>query len=182
MSLMSWMKVILRLSVMIVGLVACARLQHASAETGVVGDNRQRFSIAVPDFSDGSTSDGTSWSTIAQAIASDIEASGRFALIESNLPVESNVPIEGRLDPVPHFDRWRGTDAKWLVIGRVTRQDRRLLVRFQLWNVANGRQFLGQQYVLGPEETQRVPHVIAEQIFKKLSSELSLLDGAADRN
>jgi hypothetical protein len=55
---------------MIIGLVTCARLQHAFAETGVVNDNRERFSIAVPDFSDSSTSDGASWSTMAQAIAS----------------------------------------------------------------------------------------------------------------
>jgi hypothetical protein len=71
----------------------------------VIDDNRQRFSIAVPDFPDSSTSDGASWSTMAQAIASDLSGSGRFALIESNLPVESNVPGEGRADALPHFDR-----------------------------------------------------------------------------
>jgi hypothetical protein len=63
---------------MIFSLVAYARLQHASAETSVVNDNRQRFSIAVPDFSDRSTSDGAGWSTMAQAIASDLGASGRL--------------------------------------------------------------------------------------------------------
>ncbi len=66
------------LLVMIFSLVTYARLQHASAETSVVNDNRQRFSIAVPDFSDRSTSDGAGWSTMAQAIASDLGASGRL--------------------------------------------------------------------------------------------------------
>jgi hypothetical protein len=70
MNLMSRMKPIGRhiILVMIFGLVALTRLQHASAETGVVNDNQQRFSIAVPDFSDNSTSDGASWSTMAQVI------------------------------------------------------------------------------------------------------------------
>jgi hypothetical protein len=113
--------------VMMAGLVACARLQHASAETGVVDDNRQRFSIAVPDFPDSSTSGGASWPAMAQVIASDLRTSDRFALIESGLPVESNVPAEGRANALPHFDRWRGTDAKWLVIGRVKKADHRLL-------------------------------------------------------
>jgi len=167
---------------MIISLVAYARLQHASAETGVVNDNRQHFSIAVPDFSDSSTFDGASWSTMAQAIASDLRASGRFALIESNLPIESNVPTEGRADALPHFDRWRGTDAKWLVIGRLKKQDRRLLVRFQLWNVVKGQQLLGQQYVVGLDDMQGVPHVIAEEIFKQLTGESGPSDGAADRN
>ena len=114
---MSRMKPIARhiLLMMIIGLATYARLQHASAQSGVINDDRQRFSIAVPDFSDSSASDGASWSTMAQAIASDLRASGRFTLIESNMPTE------GRADAFPHFDRWRGTDAKWLVIGRVIR-------------------------------------------------------------
>jgi TolB protein len=183
MSLVSRMKPIARhiLLVMIIGLVTYARLQHASAETGVVNDNRQRFSIAVPDFSDSSTSDGASWSTMAQAIASDLRASGRFALIESNLPIESNVPTEGRADALPHFDRWRETDAKWLVIGRLKQQDHSLLVRFQLWNVVKGQQLLGQQYVVGSDDMQGVPHVIAGEIFKQLTGESGPSDGAADR-
>jgi TolB protein len=167
---------------MIIGLVTYARLQHASAKSEVINDNRQRFSIAVPDFSDSSTSDGASWSAMAQAIASDLSVSGRFALIESNLPIESNVPAEGRADALPHFDRWRGTDAKWLVIGRVKKKDQRLLVRFQLWNVLEGKQVLGQQYVVGSEDPQRVPHVIAEEIFKQLTGESGPSDGARDRN
>ena len=155
--------------VMIIGLVTYAQLQRASAENGVIDDNRQGFSIAVPDFLDSLTSDGASWSAMAQAIASDLRASGRFALIESTLPVESNVPGEGRADPLPNFDRWRATDAKWLVMGRVKKQDHRLLVRFQLWNVVKGEQVLGQQYLAESEDMQRVPHVIAEEIFKQLT-------------
>jgi hypothetical protein len=68
-SLMSRTKPIARhiVLVTIISLATYARLQHASAETGVVNDNRQRFSIAVPDFSDSSTSNGASWSAMAQA-------------------------------------------------------------------------------------------------------------------
>jgi TolB protein len=153
---------------MMFGLVTYPQLQHASAANAAIDGSRQGLSIAVPDFLDGSTSEGASWSAMAQAIASDLRASGRFALIESALPVESNVPGEGRADPLPHFDRWRATDAKWLVMGRVRKQDHRLLVRFQLWNVVEGKQVLGQQYVAQSEDLPRVPHVIAEEIFKRL--------------
>jgi TolB protein len=168
--------------VTIISLATYARLQHAPAETGVVNDNRQRFSIAVPDFSDSSTSNGASWSAMAQAIASDLRSSGRFALIESNLPIESNVPTEGRADALPHFDRWRGTDAKWLVIGRLKTQDQHRLVRFQLWNVVKGEQVLGQQYVVESDDMPRVPHVIAAEIIKRLTGESGPSDGAVNRN
>jgi TolB protein len=76
----------------------------------------------------------------------------------------------------------RGTDAKWLVMGRVKKHDQRLLVRFQLWNVVEGKQVLGQQYVVGSEDMQRVPHVMADEIFKQLTRESGASDGAADRN
>jgi len=168
--------------VMIIGFVTCARWQHASAKSEGIDDNRPRFSIAVPDFPDSSTSDGAGWSTMAQAIASDLGVSGRFALVESNLPVESNVPAEGRADALPHFDRWRGTDAKWLVVGRVKNKDQRLLVRVQLWDVAEGKQVLGQQYIVGSEDPQRVAHVIADEIVKQLTGESRPSDGARDRN
>jgi hypothetical protein len=92
---MSRMKLIARniLLAVTIGFATYASLQHASAQGGVSHDDRQRFAIAVPDFPDSSTSDGASWSTMAQAIASDLRASGRFELIESNLPVESNVRL-----------------------------------------------------------------------------------------
>jgi hypothetical protein len=41
------------LLVVMISFANCARLQHASAESAVINDDRQRFSIAVPDFSDG---------------------------------------------------------------------------------------------------------------------------------
>jgi Tol biopolymer transport system component len=167
-----------------IGFATYTPLQHASAQGGVSHDDRQRFTIAVPDFPDSSTSDGASWSAMAQAIASDLRASGRFELIESNLPVESNVPAEGRVDAVPHFDRWRETAAKWLVTGRVRKRDQRLLVEFRLWNVVNGHQVLGQQYyVAGSEEDlQRVPHVTAEEILKLLTGGSGASKGAEDHN
>jgi hypothetical protein len=43
------------------------------------------------------------------------------------------------MDALPHFDRWRGTDAEWLVMGRVKKLDHRLLAEFRLWNVVKGQ-------------------------------------------
>ena len=87
-NLMSRMKPIIRsvLLVIMIGFVTCIRLQHAFAESEVIDENRRRFSIAVLDFSESLPSDDASRSNIAQAIASDSKASGRFALIELNGP------------------------------------------------------------------------------------------------
>jgi hypothetical protein len=72
------------LLVIIIGFGTCARLQYASAGSGMVNDNRQRISIAVPDLSDNSTSEDASWRDIAQGIVSDLKATDRFALAQSN--------------------------------------------------------------------------------------------------
>jgi len=169
--------------VIIIGLVTCARLQHASAETGVVDDNRQRFSIAVPDFSDSSTPDGANGRDIAQGIVSDLKAAGRFVLVDSNITLEANAVV-------PQFDKWRSTNAEWLVTGRVKesasrlmeKTNHRLLVEFRLWNVVKGKQDLGQQYVVASEDLQRVPHLIAEEILKQLTRKYGSSEGAKDRN
>jgi hypothetical protein len=71
MGLISRMRPFVRhIPLMMIGLVTCARLEHASAETGAVNGNRQRLSIAVPDFSDSSTSDSRSWSAWRAGAAS----------------------------------------------------------------------------------------------------------------
>jgi Tol biopolymer transport system component len=46
---------------------------------------------------------------------------------------------------------------------------RRLLARFQVWNVVKGQQVLGQQYGAELEDMPRVPHVIAAEIFRQLT-------------
>jgi hypothetical protein len=38
-----------------------------------------------------------------------------------------------------------------IAVGRVKKQDRRLLAEFRLWDVVKGQQVLGQQYVVGSE-------------------------------
>jgi TolB protein len=185
MTLMSRMKPIARhvLLAIIIGLVTYARLQHASAESGVINDNRQRFSIAAPDFPDSSTSDGATGRDIAQGIVSDLKAVGRFVLVDSNITPEAN-------GVVPQFDKWRSTNAEWLVTGSVKesaprlmeKPSHRLLVEFRLWNVVKGENVLGQMYVVGSEDLQRVPHLIAEEIFKRLTGEDGPSEGAEDRN
>jgi hypothetical protein len=82
MGLISRMRPFVRhISLMMIGLVTCARLEHASAETGAVNGNRQRLSIAVPDFS--STSDDGSWSASQAGAASGLRRPSESAFCNS---------------------------------------------------------------------------------------------------
>jgi hypothetical protein len=98
---MSRMKPIARqiFSMIAVGLVASVRFQNV-AVAEMANDQQQRFSIAVPDF----TSDGTSGRDVAQTIIADLEADGRFTLVNSSITLEANAVK-------PRLDRWRPVDA-----------------------------------------------------------------------
>ena len=143
----------------VAGLAACATFPLAAAAE----DNKQRVSIAVPEFSDNSPSGDISARETTEIIVSDLKASGRLALIEPRELAEedSNIP--------PQFDKWRGIKAQSLVTGRIVRKpDQRVMVEFRLWDVATGHQLVGAQYVLEPEDWRRVPHAIAQAILDGL--------------
>jgi Tol biopolymer transport system component len=70
------------------------------------------------------------------------------------------------------------------LIGRVRKRDQRLLVEFRLWNVVDGHQVLGQQYYAAgsEEDLQRIPHIMADEIVKRLTGGSGASKGAEDRN
>jgi Tol biopolymer transport system component len=126
----------------------------------------KRFAIARPASSDSSTSEAASWQQIADDIASDLVASGRFTLIETDLSRQT-----ASVDVPPDFSKWRSTGAEWLIVGRVTRPDDLLVVSFMLWDVANGQQMLNLYYRIDQEHLRLVPHLIAPAMIQHLSGE-----------
>ena len=142
------------------GLVACIRLPQAAAQNGA--DGQRPISIAVPDFSGSPGTGDASARDVTGIITSDLKASGRLVLIEAH-------GLEENLDAIPRFDRWRGIHAECLVTGRISpAPDQRVKMEFRLWDVASGHQLIGAQYMLQPEDWQRVAHVIAADIVKRL--------------
>jgi TolB protein len=142
------------------GLVACAGLPQAAASER---DNQRPISIAVPDFSGDLASDDASARNITEIVTSDLRASGRLALVESNGLAEENIHA------VPQFDQWRGSNAEYLVTGRIIRKpDQRVLVEFRLWDVVSGKQLYAAQYLLQLDDWRRVPHAIAAAILERL--------------
>ncbi len=155
------------LLVIITGLATSTRLRLATAQSGAANGNQSPFSIAVPNFSNDS-SGGASGRNLTPAIISDLRASGRFAPIAPGKSVEEKTDI----DAVPQFDKWRSINVEWLVTGRVTSEpNQRIKVQFFLWNVMKGEQVLGQQYWLKLDDWDRVPHLIADAIFERLTGE-----------
>jgi TolB-like protein len=168
-------------SMVIVGLVASVRFQNVAVGAEVANDQQQRFSITVPDFPDSYTFDGTSGREVAQTIIADLQADGRFILVNSSITLAANAVL-------PQFDRWRSTNAEWLVAGSIRQSGsellengkRRPLVEVRLWNVAKRTHVLGEQYHAQSTDLQRVAHCVAAHIIKQLTSAPNPSDAASD--
>ena len=87
------------------------------------------------------------------------------------------MPIEENLDAVPQFDKWRSINAELLVTGRVTTTpDQRFKAEFRLWDVISGKITIAQQYWLRPDDSRRVPHLVAEAIFERVTGQSGHFD------
>ena len=156
------------LLMIVVSLVVGVRFQNVAVGDEAANDQQQRFSIAVPDFPDNFSSDGTSGHDAARTVIADLRADGRFTLVNSSINLEANAVL-------PRLESWRGTNAKWLVVGSIRQSPDleygiRARVEIRLWNVVKGTHGSGWQYYARSADLQRVYHCAAMQIIKQLTS------------
>src|ERR1700733_4832884 len=168
-------------SILFVGLVASVRFQDIALGAEAANNQQKRFSIAVPDFPDSFTSDGTSGRDVAQTITADLQADGRFTPVNSSIALDADAVL-------PRLDRWRSTNAEWLVAGSIRQSadlengKSRAHVEIRLWNVVKGTHVLGEQYYAQSTDLQRVSHCVAAHIIKRLTSAPDPSDAASDCN
>ncbi len=134
----------------------------------VEGASANPIPIAVTDF----VGDATG-AQISQVISADLERSGLFR------PIDRGAFIERISDPgrTPRFQDWRAINADALVVGSATQQaDGRLRVEFRLWDVAAGAQMTGRAYFTQNANWRRIAHIIADEIFKRITGEDGFFD------
>jgi len=134
----------------------------------VEGASANPIPIAVTDF----VGDGVG-GQISQVIAADLERSGLFR------PIDRGAFIERIADPgrTPRFQDWRAINADALVVGSAAQQaDGRLRVEFRLWDVAAGAQMTGRAYFTQNANWRRIAHIIADEIFKRITGEDGFFD------
>ncbi len=160
------------------GLAALAPLdllghpQAALAQTRVTVDeaNLRPRPIAVPAF----LGDDARLSTaIADVVQSDLERSGLFR------PIDRAAFIEQIRDPkrAPRFADWRAVGAEALVVGSTRRlSDGRFRADFRLWDVVLGKSLTAQHVATDPQAWRRLGHIIADQVYEKLTLEKGYFD------
>ncbi|KUO57324.1 MAG: translocation protein TolB [Alphaproteobacteria bacterium BRH_c36] len=145
----------------------------ASAQ-GLSGTQRQGtvapIPIAVPNFLG---DDSKLAADIAGVLASDLQRSGLF---QSLNPASFLEQIQD-VNRAPRFPDWRAIRADALVVGKVLRQpDGGIGAEFRLWDVTTGKQLSGQRFTTIAENWRRIGHIIADQVYERLTGEKGYFD------
>jgi TolB protein len=126
--------------------------------------------IAIPPFL---SDDPRLGAEIAGVIMADLESSGLFRPLDQRAFIEQIRDV----NVAPRFADWRAVGAEALVVGRVHRlPDGRLRAEFRLWDVVLGKPLAGQQFSTIAANWRRIGHIIADQVYEKLTLEKGYFD------
>ena len=148
-----------------------ARPAAAVTQIDVTQGNIQPLPIAIPDFIGGG-GDIEVARSIPQVIAADLKRSGLFIPIDPAAYIEKIADI----DAVPRYADWRVINAAALVTGRIARDRGGFGVDFRLWDVPAGGHLVGGRYNSTPENWRRIAHIIADQIYEKMTGDKGYFD------
>lgn len=151
----------------------CRPTASQAIEIDITRGSTQAIPIAIPVFLTQDPASAQIAREISNTIAADLALSGLFD------PLDRAAFIE-RLDTVnrtPRFADWRIIKAQALVVGEVIRgADGSARTLFRLWDVFSGKQLAGQQYSTTETNARRVAHIIADQVYERLTGETGYFD------
>jgi len=129
--------------------------------------------IAIPALPGAAANETQAGRDIAGVVSADLERSGLFRLLDPRSFIQ-NVSLS---DAQPRFGDWRQINAQALVTGSVTTQgDGRLRVEFRLWDVFAEQQLTGFGYTTTQQNWRRIAHIIADEIYKRITGEEGYFD------
>ena len=129
--------------------------------------------IAVTDFYGTSPQAISFGREIAAVVSANLNRSGLFRPLPPKIFIQKPEALQVR----PRFADWRVLNAQALIAGAVQlQQDGRLKVEFRLWDVFAEQQLTGLAYFTVPSNWRRVAHIIADQIYQRITGEQGYFD------
>ncbi|MSO70986.1 MAG: Tol-Pal system protein TolB [Alphaproteobacteria bacterium] len=133
----------------------------------------QPMPVAVVEFQGLSPDAATRGKEIADVVSADLERSGLFRPLDRRAFLDPAGPIT----VWPNFNNWRVVNAQALVVGATEFQaDGQLRVEFRLWDVYAGLLLTGFTLSSAPANWRRVAHLVADEIYKRLTGEDGYFD------
>ena len=170
----------MKMKYFLIGLLCLFALPlHAELEIDIVGAMREPMPIAMPKMVSNSNAFGQLFGTgsyaskIRQVILADLQRSGLFRIIDESSYIDDLSSIDQR----PNFNDWRAIKAQALVQSAIKEtDDGRLKVEFRLWDAFSGDQLYGQSYTTTKENWRRIAHIIADDIYERLTGDKGYFD------
>ena len=112
-------------------------------------------------------------SDVANVVQADLERSGLFQPLDRASFLEQIRDVNA----APRFADWHAIRADDLVVGRVAKTgDGKVGAEFRLWDTASGKQLAGQRFSTSAQNWRRVGHLIADQVYERLTGEKGYFD------
>ena len=141
---------------------------QAALRIDITKGNAEPMPVALPDLAGNALG-----AEIMRVVSADLEHSGLFRPISQ----QSFIEQVNEQTTVPRFADWRQINAAALVTGSVTDQGGdKLRVAFRLWDVYGEEQIAGKEYNTFRGNWRRIAHIIADEIYKRLTGENGYFD------
>jgi TolB protein len=146
---------------------------RAELRIDITSGRSEPMPIAIPALPGASDTESQAGRDVAGVVSADLERSGLFRPLDPRSFIQ-NVSAN---DTQPRFGDWRQVNAQALVTGSVATQgDGRLRVEFRLWDVFAEQQLTGFGYTTTRQNWRRIAHIIADEIYKRLTGEEGYFD------
>ncbi|MFC3059208.1 Tol-Pal system beta propeller repeat protein TolB [Paenirhodobacter populi] len=141
---------------------------HIEIDEGVI----EPLPYAMPVFLDEGGA-GKFASDIAGVVNADLEGTGLFRRIGDNAYIQKFSAFN---TPVSYAD-WQAINAQALIVGGVSQQGGKVVVKFRLYDVYSGQELgAGQQLAASPESWRRLAHKVADVIYSRITGESGYFD------
>jgi TolB protein len=141
---------------------------HAVLKIDITRGNVEPMPIALPDLPGNGMG-----AEIMRVVSADLERSGLFRPISQQSFIEQITTQTN----TPRFGDWRKINAAALVTGMVIAESgEKLKVSFRLWDVYAEQQVAGKEYNTFKNNWRRIAHIIADEIYKRLTGENGYFD------
>jgi TolB protein len=160
-------------AVLALALVTVFAPAQAQLRVDITRGTVQALPIAIPEFFGKTPQEIETGRNMANLISADLERSGLFKPIDRRAFIQKVSALRVQ----PRFGDWRQINAQALVAGSAQAQrDGRLKVEFRLWDVFGEAQLTGLAYFTAPDNWRRVAHIIADEIYKRVTGESGYFD------
>ena len=154
-------------------LTSGAFAQDQMARIQITESKREPVPVALPDLTAQSAANSQLGKDIMGVVSADLERSGLFRPIAPSAFIEKIT--YGTV--LPRFPDWKQINAEYLVTGTVDDASAgQVRVTFRLWDVNGESQYAGKEFNTLTGNWRRVAHLIADEIYKRLTTEEGYFD------